>query len=647
MNKTVLLLLIIALVSICAFGQTPVELDPGQPAAFAPPAVGSPIDLSGGWFNLPQEDGRERRPGPALGDYSGVPLNDAGRMRADTYDSAWWSKLELQCRPHPTGYVAVGPDALWIEKEIDPFSRKFVGYRIFFQRDPGQRMIYLDGRPHPSENYPHTWDGFSTGKWEGDTLIITTTHLKESFLWRNGIDGSFRRTVTEYIFLDEPYLTWTMVTVDPDYLTAPLIINASYVRDPHQTIPPYACTPRPEDEAAATKGRKDFVPHWLPGKNPYLTDTAREYKFPIEATRGGAEQSHPDYQKTLAALMANPRPLPAMLEPVYTDESTRIAERADAQPVGAPNFDNAKLELLHVQGNVHMLAGAGGNITLSVGGDGIFMVDSGAAQMTEKVLATVQQAAERFASSPPPLPNSSSWIGSRWQYEHSLSPPPIRMIINTTVDPAHTGGNEKIVAAKSFESIRGGESILAHENLLKWQIEAGAPEAAQPSDTYFAERYRMHRYFNGEGVEVIYLPAAITDGDSMVYFRSSNVISTGDVFNSETYPPIDVDKGGSVQGVIDALIRITDLAYPDYSSQAGTMIIPGHGRLCDESEVAYYRDMIIIIRDRIQDMIKRGMTLQQVKAAKPTMDYDPLFGRQPGATPKFVEAVYRSLSEKR
>jgi glyoxylase-like metal-dependent hydrolase (beta-lactamase superfamily II) len=152
---------------------------------------------------------------------------------------------------------------------------------------------------------------------------------------------------------------------------------------------------------------------------------------------------------------------------------------------------------------------------------------------------------------------------------------------------------------------------------------------------------------NGEGIELDHLPNAVTDGDSLVFFRGSDVISTGAVFNSDSYPDIDVDQGGSVQGEIDALIRITDMCFPEYMSQGGTLVIPGHGHLADVADVGYYRDMLIVIRDRIRDMIDKGMTLPQIKAAKPTLDYDPLFGRSSGSTAKLVEAVYRSLAGKK
>jgi cyclase len=159
----------------------------------------------------------------------------------------------------------------------------------------------------------------------------------------------------------------------------------------------------------------------------------------------------------------------------------------------------------------------------------------------------------------------------------------------------------------------------------------------------------LSHFFNGEGVQIFYEPAAHTDGDSMVYFRASDVIATGDVFSTTSYPVLDLANGGSINGVLNALNHILELAVPEFRSEGGTMIVPGHGRICDIADVAYYRDMVTVIRDRVQDAIKRGLTLAQIKDARLTMDYDGRYGATSGAwtTDMFVEAVYRSLSQKR
>jgi cyclase len=156
---------------------------------------------------------------------------------------------------------------------------------------------------------------------------------------------------------------------------------------------------------------------------------------------------------------------------------------------------------------------------------------------------------------------------------------------------------------------------------------------------------KLSHHFNGEGIQLFHVPNAITDGDSFVVFRSSDVISTGDILSFTSYPPIDLAKGGSIQGVLAGLNRIVDLVIPEFRSEGGTFVIPGHGRICDTADLAYYRDMVTIVRDRVQDLIKKGRTLEQVKAAKPTEDWDGRFSQLPSATPDmFVEAVYKGLS---
>jgi cyclase len=293
----------------------------------------------------------------------------------------------------------------------------------------------------------------------------------------------------------------------------------------------------------------------------------------------------------------------------------------------AGTVTHAEAQDLHiwpVHGNVYILVGAGGNITFSIGKDGVLLVDTGTAGMADKVVAAIQQFGRERNPTGPVLP--------------------IRYIINTAADPDHTGGNEKITQSNLFKPLEGGELIIAQDNVLRRMAEA--PEHAQPTHTYQTEQYKLNRFFNGEGVQVIHMPNAHSDGDSIVWFRFSDVISTGEIF-TDSYPVIDVQQGGSVNGVIDALNRIIDLVFPEFRVQGGTMLVPGHGRISDLTDIAYYRDMVTIVRDRVQDMIKRGMTLEQVKAAKVTVDFDPVYDRRPGSSEKFVEAVYRSLSQRK
>ena len=196
-----------------------------------------------------------------------------------------------------------------------------------------------------------------------------------------------------------------------------------------------------------------------------------------------------------------------------------------------------------------------------------------------------------------------------------------------------------------------GAEIIAHENVLERMtapaVKPPLPIRMTPGTTYHMEHLKLSTFYHGDGIELFSAPAAHTDGDTMVYFRKNDVLVTGDVFNTTSYPVIDVERGGGINGEIDALNHILDIAFPDFRLEGGTLIVPGHGRLCDSADVAYYRDMVTIIRDRVQDQIKKGMTLEQVKASKPTREYDGLYATSGSAytADMFVEAIYKSLTQ--
>jgi len=280
----------------------------------------------------------------------------------------------------------------------------------------------------------------------------------------------------------------------------------------------------------------------------------------------------------------------------------------------------ASIESLRVGGNVYMLVGAGGNIAVQTGDEGVLVVDTGLAQNAPAVLAAIKK----------------------------LSDKPIRWVLNTHFHADHTGGNEALSKAGSKTNGQPAE-VLAHENVLtRLSAPAGrggaAPTALWPTDTYSTDEKDI--YFNGEAVMLYNEPKAHTDGDSIIFFRKSDVVVAGDTFVTTSYPFIDQANGGSIQGEINALNRILDLAVPAHEQEGGTFVIPGHGRICDEADVLEYRDMVTIIRDRIADMVKRKLTIDQVKAAKPTLDYDLHYGSTTGfvTTAGFIEAVYKDLS---
>ena len=333
--------------------------------------------------------------------------------------------------------------------------------------------------------------------------------------------------------------------------------------------------------------------------------------------------------------------------PVYNFRSAEDTRKFGVKPEDfkagvKPDYTRLRQQLvvIPVRGQVHLVGGAGSNIAAQAGDEGVLLVDTGAAEAAARVVAAYTE----------------------------LSPMPLRWIINTSADMDHSGGNEDV--AKTGQPGNGGggpggggfpgggggggggggnnpgnaqppaASIAAHEHVLTRMN--GRPVAAWPTSAFFTPKKTL--YFNGEPIEILHQPAAHSDGDVLVHFRSSDVIATGDSYSTDRFPQFDSARGGSIQGSIDALNRIIDIAVAAYNMQGGTLIVPGHGRIANEADVVEYRDGITIVRDRIRDMAAKRMTLAQVKAARPALDYERIYTIPSWTTDMFIEAVYNEFS---
>jgi glyoxylase-like metal-dependent hydrolase (beta-lactamase superfamily II) len=280
------------------------------------------------------------------------------------------------------------------------------------------------------------------------------------------------------------------------------------------------------------------------------------------------------------------------------------------------------LSVLPVRGGIYMISGPTSNTTVQVGRDGVLVVDTQTEALGDALLARIR----------------------------TLSDKPIRMIVNTGIAADHIGGNTALKKSGQILSGgnqraaavygNGGSPIYAHENVLTRLTQANSDAAGWPTDTYFVAQKDM--FFNGEPVQLMHAPSAHSDGDTLVVFRRTDVISVGNIYTPDRYPVIDTARGGTIDGVVAALNRIIDLTVPEFNEEGGTMVVPGRGYLADEADVAEYRDMVTIVRDRVRDMVKKGMSIDQVKASKPTGEYDVVYGEHESQA--FIEAVYRTLA---
>ena len=598
--------------SIPALGQQITALDfagrSGLPAG---------IDISGAWFPNPLQDSGLITASGALVEYGGIPMNEAGRLYALAWSAARIQGRQHQCMGYVPPYTYDQPGNLRFWEEREPHTQRLMAIKMYWQISEGMRTIWMDGRPHPPAYAQHTWSGFSTGKYEGNALVVHTTHLKRGWIRANGIPQSDEATLVEHFVRHGDTITYLSVVTDPVYLSEPFSRTYTLVRnvkEPDAWL--YAC----DDGEQILDRREDQVESYQWGQHPFLREFSEKHQVPLLGTLGGPETMYADFSAKLRDSSA--------VDAAVRAELTPSAGPPHASRAADPNPHDGEIHVLPVQGNLYMLVGDGGNIAVQVGDQGALVVNTGAGQLSDKVIAAIRK----------------------------LTDQPIQFIVNTSFFSDLTGGNSKLRAAGHDPSVEGsffsgqfadagrGATIIGHHNVQnRLSALKTTPEDGWPSDTFFKGRRR--KFHNGEAVEILYQPNAVSDGDSIVQFRRSDVIVTGDIFSTTSYPFIDSKNGGSLQGEIAALDDILDRTVYQHDEEGGTLIIPGHGRLCDEWEVAEYRDMLVIIRDRVQALIAKGATLQQVKATRVTADYDDRFGANSGpwTTELFVEAVYASL----
>ena len=539
-------------------------------------------DLSGEWSGRYHEDQEHRIPGPALGDYTGLPINDAGRLKADSWDASILSLREHQAKPHPSTYSLRGPANIRIRKEVDPVTQELVAYELFGTFGQATRTIWLDGRAHPPPFAPHTWAGFSTGAWQGEMLTVYTTHFKVGWIQRNGVAHSDQATMTEHFMRHGDVLTVVTVVDDPIYLEEPFMRSTNWVLNPTQELS------RSQfdvvDEIAGQA--KGYVPHYLPGSpgaGLKLSEFSSKHHLPAEAARGGAATTYPEYQLTLQRLMSSPDGPRAVQAPRHH------AARPPAE--GTAEAGAGAIQLVPVQGNVYMLVGAGGNIAVQIGDEGVLLVDTGSAGVTDNVIAAIRRVTDK----------------------------PIRLIIDTHLDPDHTGGNADI--AKIGKWLGGnapgnsglgvaGARVIAHEHVLTrisapTGRQAPLPFAAWPTETFFGAAKEI--FFNNEAIQLLH------HRPQRRRRHRFPAIGCGQRRNSSSPRAalVDAASGGSIRVTLDGLNRIIGSPFPR-TGRGGTYVIPGtqdHGG--PTSSIPRHG---AIVRDRVQDRCG-SLTLAQVKAA--------------------------------
>src|SRR5438094_1871665 len=475
------------------FGQVQAQ-SPGLGNPLGPMVSGT--DFSGSYRWLNHQDSTLFTAAGDIADWGGIPLNDAARLYALSWPASRQTVKQQQCMGYVPPYTWMSPGNHRLWEERDPFTQRLVAIHYWGQIAQVDRTIYMDGRPHPPAYAPHTFAGFSTGKYEGNTLTVTTTHIKRGWIRANGVPQSDAATVTEHLIRHGDTITILASVDDPVYLSEPMTKTSLLFRQP---VAPdawlYAC-----DDSEQILGRKnDYVASHLFGQNPYVREYADKNKVPLLGAMGGAETMYPEFLTKVRDAAASETAAKAKMLPAGPAQASRA-------PDPTPNDGN--IHVFHVAGSVYMLTGDGANIAVQVGPQGAFVVDTGAGKLSDKVVAEIAR----------------------------LSSKPVQFIINTSFHPDHVGGNKKLQAAGVDSSLTGsffsnqfadagqGATIIGHQNVQNRMDAQKPPMETPPSDTYIEDRRR--KFHNGEPVEIFPMPGASTDGDSIVHFRRAGVIVT-------------------------------------------------------------------------------------------------------------------------
>jgi glyoxylase-like metal-dependent hydrolase (beta-lactamase superfamily II) len=400
-------------------------------------------------------------------------------------------------------------------REYDPITQRIRAYKVYGTYGM-TRTIWMDGRPHPPANAPHTYDGFSTGRWDGHRLIVETTHMKAAFIRRNGVAQSDRARMTEHFVRHDNYLTITTALDDPVYLDGTFVRSTDFklAAQPRDRLPEfggivdggpganfYKCSPTDE-----VGGDRWEVPHYLPGESAgEIAKFTQQWGVPPEAAAGGRATLYPDYLPALREFATGRRGMAGEPAIPPTPESTRRLEALDATAVSSR----------HIAGQIWMVTVGGRNVAVQIGTEGVLVVNPGPERAADTLLAEIRRLA-----------------GDK----------PVRVVINTSGSLDVAGGNLKVGAARTPGGQRA--AIMSHENASLRMSRAGMAGEALPDDVFF--RGVREYYFNDEAIRIIHTPAALTDGDTIVLFRRSDVIVAGDLVSDTAYPAIAPDQGGSV-----------------------------------------------------------------------------------------------------